>query len=355
MTTRIVFVALAFFLLNISCCQAQSDKKCDADHVCFALDGSGSIGDIYPDVSKFVVDAATGIDNLTSATFSAVQFESSLIIIQPPTSNLKTFVTSVTNSKGAGGGTNMYVGVEQCYKYVENKPGNRVIVLVTDGLDGSSPSAKSLIDSKSATGVAIVSVGIGDAVDAVYLKSLSDVYEPVSTTTVGTIGDLLRKSICSVEPGPKDPSKNTCQEAYKKCDFKFSGKSGIPTFSITGKPDKSFTPLIVSKTGPRIGVLNTNGIVPEFINGSGKVIPITSVGTPKLTPTHFKPFPVPKTVGSGIGHQTFTGNQLQVSRKRCVRVYFSTYQTLTPGSKPKLIENVNVKKSDNKCVVFKTA
>lgn len=343
-------VTAVLALLLISLAQGQRRReRCRVNHVCFALDQSGSIKGIYPQIQSFTVQTAQGINALTSAVYSAVGFSDAFSVISAPTSNVGTFVSAVNIPVTPDGGTNMYAGVNQCYRYVENKPGKRVIVIVTDGLDNGVPTAETLINSKSATGVAIIAVGIGNGIDANYLQRISDLYVPVSTDAMGAVSNVLRKGICTVPV-----NGNTCAAAARLCDFRFKNVQGVPTYSIAGKPDQVFTGEIVSKSGPRIGILNTNGIIPEFINTDGTVTLINTVGSPRLTPTHFKPLPFPKSVGSGIGHQTFTGNQFAVSRRRCVRVFFTTFQVLSSGRKPRVINNVNVDREDNKCVVFRT-
>lgn len=359
---RVVFVFLACTGLSF----AQED--CNVDHLCFAMDQSGSIKSIYPDVQQFTADAATAVHNLSPASYSAVGFSNSFEIISAPTSNLNKFVNAVTAPDNVGGSTNMYAGVNQCYDYIENKPGNRVIVLVTDGRDSKTPSAETLIQSKASSGVYIVSVGIGSGIDENYLKSLSDVYIPVATSDIDSVAETLSTGICeapevSENPTPtkapmptKTPMVSTsCGQAYKMCDFKFANTNSVLTYTLNAKADTVFTGRIVSKMMPRIGLLNMNDIVPEFIANDGTVTPITSIGNPTLTPTHFKPFQYKTSGGSGISHETFTGNQLQSSKGRCLRVYFSTYQTLSDGLNPSVVDNINVGKSDNKCVVFKLA
>lgn len=121
------------------------------------------------------------------------------------------------------------------------------------------------------------------------------------------------------------------------------------TFSMSGEPDVPFTPLIISRGPETLGVLNTN-IVPEFISSGGTATDITEFGDPPFTPSHFKPLAINGTVGSGIGHQTFTGNQKKVARKKCVRVSFSQYQEFVDGE----LLNVNAGKLARKCVVFRT-
>lgn len=147
------------------------------------------------------------------------------------------------------------------------------------------------------------------------------------------------------------------------CDFEFMGSPGkIPTLRLSGDPDVPISTRIVSKdTAVAIGVLNTNEIIPEFILGKHVIVNITTMGIPPLTPTHFKPLSIARTIGSGIGHQTWEnlngGNQLAVAIRKCVRIYFTEYQVLsnvpTTGI-PNVINNVNVARSANKCVVFRT-
>lgn len=149
---------------------------------------------------------------------------------------------------------------------------------------------------------------------------------------------------------------DSCEEAFHTCDFRFEGKNGLPTFPIDGKADKAFTPRIVSTVyHETLGVLNTNNIVPEFILG-GYNAEITKFGSQKFTPTAFKPFSIPYTPWSGIGHETFHGDQLKVAKGKCIRVYFTHYQLLSQDKYGKYVvkENRNdVPKYENKCVVFR--
>ena len=151
------------------------------------------------------------------------------------------------------------------------------------------------------------------------------------------------------------PRRDPCRIAFKRCDWRFKDRFSLQAFDISGPADKAFTPLIVAKNPAiRLGVLNTNHIIPEFINDDGSITPITFEGHPPLTPTHFKPFSIRGTVGSGVGRQSFDGNQKRVASGRCVRIFFSQYQKLGGSHPPFVIDNINVKKSDNKCVVFRT-
>lgn len=146
---------------------------------------------------------------------------------------------------------------------------------------------------------------------------------------------------------------SACRAAYNNCEFRFSRNGPIPTFYVSGKPDTAFTTRVVSKNRHEIlGVLNSNNIVPEIIE-SHYARPITSLhATPYFTPTHFKPFSIPYSKGSGIGHQTLSQQQKSILKGKCMRVYFTEYQVLDRNGYVKSNKN-NVPKHANKCVVFK--
>lgn len=333
-------------------------KSCPLNYICFALDQSGSINkQEYTKIQEITTKTALLLDNQApNPTFYAVGFNDFFNIISPPTKNVYSFNDDVNDPVTTSGSTNMYAGVKQCYDYLETVHGNRAIVILSDGGETGTPSAESLVNMKLGSGIEVLTVGIGSSVDAASLRRLasaSDFYIPAGYSTSTTIASLLASKVCKAAGMTPD----VCAEAYKACDFMFQGRSTVPTYYIGGKPDQAFTDKIVSRSGPPIGVVNMNDIIPEFINKDGTASLITYFGNPRFTPTHFKPYSIRgMAYSSGVGHQTFTGNQLSVARRSlCIRVYFSHYQTLSRGPKPTVLNNVNVEKSDNKCVVFKTS
>lgn len=177
---------------------------------------------------------------------------------------------------------------------------------------------------------------------------------------VGTISVFLLFALFAINteahPLVRRGYKSGCQRAFETCDFKFKGIRGLPIFNIDVKADQAFTPRIISTApGETLGVLNQNGIVSEFIFDNGSFAPITFFGKQPFTPTHFKPFSIPYTTGSGVGHEVFQSNQLEVAKGRCVRIFFTQYQKLIPGTNT-VMDNVNnVPRKLNKCVVFRTA
>ena len=77
----------------------------------------------------------------------------------------------------------------------------------------------------------------------------------------------------------------------------------VPTFDIRSSPDHSFTTHIVAKSsGFIVGVVNMNGIVLEILSREKGVWAITSVGSPRFIPTHFKPYTMGGGKFSSIGH-----------------------------------------------------
>lgn len=152
--------------------------------------------------------------------------------------------------------------------------------------------------------------------------------------------------------------QQTCESAYQECQFKFQGESGLSTYNLQPElTDRAFTPIIVPKDPTkRIGVLNMNGIAPEIIADNGGDEPISSYGSPSFSPNHFKPFWISHLFGSGIGHETFQGDQAEVAKGMCVRIFFTSFQILenTSGWNVVVKNFNNVSKYEDKCVVFKT-
>lgn len=372
-------ISVLFLTLLFSLTLAQKNGNCPINSVCFAVDHSGSIsGTEYLEEITFVKGIANAIGKrTTNARYSAYGFASSSFIMQAGTTDLKTtFNPTIMNFPKSFGGTNMRAGLQACFDEVRGNKGNRLIVLVTDGEDTSLPDALDLAPTVKNAGVSIVTVGVGSGANEQYLKDLATspkffVQSSDFSTLLDSVIDVVEDS-CSVVQSPKPtakpvktqkPSKSpkptrlpkdSCGRAARRCDFKFAGSgSSVPTFSATGKPDVAFTNLIVARSSTmRLGVLNSNGVVPEFILANGVVRKITAFATPRYTPTHFKPFTIKKRRGSGIGHQTYTGSQKKNARRRCIRVFFTHFQKFVGGN----LENVNVAAGDrSKCVVFRTA
>ncbi|PXF43410.1 hypothetical protein BWQ96_05328 [Gracilariopsis chorda] len=330
---------------------------CQIKHVCYILDQSGSINDNeYALEQRFVNKIADIIDStsITDPFNSAVAFSRSVRTIQPATNNLHTFKDAVSKERIFRSTTRISFGLRQCQRILEGKQGSRTMVLLTDGEPDSSDRLQTINAAEDITnaGIGIVAVGIGNSVNADLLRQLvpePEFYIDTRFDDLDSKIQVVANAICNIIP-----EKTECEKAYDKCLFKFSGVNGFNNaiFSIAGEPDKSFTPRVVPKaTTYSLGTLNTNNVVPEFIEGNqGR--PITEFGSQRFTPTHFKPYWISEERGSGVGHQTFQGNQLEVANDKCVRVYFTSFQEVPPNGQ--VVNRNNVPTSENKCVVFRT-
>lgn len=330
-------------------------SDCPLTSVCFAVDESGSIGQPqFAEELRFVNSIASTIaDRAENVEYSAVFFSTRARVRETGTQSLSDFQNTVSSTVQAARGTDITAGLNLCLEQISENPGIKIIVVLTDGI--SRPNPVSTANSINAMeDISIVSVGIGPNVNANTLRDvaarpeffLSTRFDELPTAVLGVVSN-----VCSAAVPPIDG----CQNAFNGCDFRFQGVKGLPTFELPKKPDFAFTPRIISTVaGENLGVLNTNNIIPEFIMENGAVTNITMSGNPNFTPTHFKPFNIPNTSGSGIGHQTFHGNQFMQAKPRCVRVFFTEFQTLIANTDFVAMNFNGVSRVMNKCVVFKT-
>lgn len=170
------------------------------------------------------------------------------------------------------------------------------------------------------------------------------------TMSLSLLSKLLTTIVLLATVLVADAQISACRQAYRECHFRFAKYPYLHKFDIMNKPNRAFTTRIITKKGGMdIGILNTN-ITAQFIFKNGPV-DITNYGKPKFSPSHFKPFHVRGTKKSGIGHQTFTGNQAKVAMGKCIRVYFSHFQIRDHDVVSDNKNNVMMEK--NKCVVFR--
>eukprot|EP00173_Palmaria_palmata_P002327 Plantae.Rhodophyta-Palmaria_palmata.ctg2467.p1 GENE.Plantae.Rhodophyta-Palmaria_palmata.ctg2467~~Plantae.Rhodophyta-Palmaria_palmata.ctg2467.p1 ORF type:complete len:374 (+),score=33.25 Plantae.Rhodophyta-Palmaria_palmata.ctg2467:537-1658(+) len=361
----VLAVTLSVYLCGVEATptqrQASSSASCNITHVCVVIDQSGSINNAeYAEEQQFVNLIAAQIKGINpDVLLSAVAFSTSAQQIQAPTPDLATFTGSVNQSRLFRGSTYMSRGLQECRVPLTPLAGSRIIVLVTDGQPTDrleTISEANLI--KDEPGMYLVTYGIGLGLAGnTFLEDIAQAPEFSLSSNFDMLPSMVTEvveSICSV------PSLDTdCESASAACLFTFAGAGpGIPEFDVQPKnPDSLFTPVIVSKDPTQLlGVLNTNDIIPEFIIG-GEAKNITEFGKQNFTPTHFKPFWNNEAFGSGIGHQTFQSDQAEAAKGKCVRIYFSHFQALRNVNGSKIVvENRNkVPKSENVCVVFRTA
>lgn len=346
--------------------------QCNLQSVCYALDESGSISLAeFETAKKFTVSTARILAKQNPSTsFSGVGFTAFSRVIQTPT-GVNAFVKTIDGTSKTSGGTNIFAGLRECLAQFSGKPtGARLIILLTDGQGDSGPDPRPKIKAQN---IGLLAVGVGSGVDEDFLKATAskprfflpttfDKLPNLDTGAAGAACDLIT-DIMKPKPNPPKPAPapapapmptgNSCHAAFKKCAWKFRGVKGVPTFRIEGRPNQPFSPAIVAKymkNGNRLGVLNGN-IVPEFITSAG-ARRMTKFGKQPFTSSAFKPFS--RKGRSFMGRENFHGNQLQVAKGKCVRVFFRSFHVVNKHGV--VIRNVNnVPKSKNKCVVFRVA
>lgn len=152
-----------------------------------------------------------------------------------------------------------------------------------------------------------------------------------------------------------------CQEAYRKCDFRFQTRDNIPSFSLRARADRTFTPRIVVKPWlPPVGVeeltvlgiLNSNAITVQMVRAGG-FTPIARIpADPPMSATHLKPLRIRRSNFSGVAHQRLTRSQRMALRGKCFRIYFKEYEMLSDDMTVRKNFN-NVPRRLGKCVVFR--
>lgn len=366
MKSTICYLIATIVVFKLITDATAQDTNCTVDQICFALDQSGSIDDAeYAQEQAFVVNITKAIQARSpNPFFSAYAFDFSSAVIQSSTNDVDgVFIPAINGDRLLFSGTSLEAGLQSCFDEIRSKKGNRVIALVTDG---QALNPTDLVKQIKGDGISILTVGIGDGVDEVVLKDIASAPNFFFSSTfdklpaeVVTIAEGACNAV-DVNPSPdveapsSAPIGTGCGDAYDACEFQFSGEIGLSTYDVMQPQDQAFTPQIISKDSSiKLAVLNTNGIVPEFIDGL-VVQPITDFASPRFTPTHFKPFSIPNAQGSGVGHQTYDGDQQSMAKNRCVRVFFTSFQVLDSitGS---VKDNFNdVPKEMNKCVVFRS-
>lgn len=371
-------VAAAEIIAEEAVSQATTDPTtgCGID-LCFAMDFSESVSSTDFALEKeFVVNIVEQIEaNLglgQTAKYSSLRFSTAVTIDSTLTGDAGAFNSTISGlSVATSGGTNMAEAIEQCgmlLTFELTRP--KVLILVTDGVAQNPKRTlqEALVIKPS---VRILAVAVGSTPNTDFLKQLT--MDDTLVKTAEDFADLanvvsdVAEEVC-LDPGLPDsptpsPELEECEEAEAYCEFTFEDIDGIPTFPLGATvPDKAFTPEIVAKD-PSVFItgLNSNNVEAEFIENDA-VILISKVIPPPaqaFSPTQFKPF-TPSTTknGTGLGHETFQNEQAMFAKNRCVRVYFSEWQILdAPAPEGKNIGNANSKvdKSENYCVVFRTA
>lgn len=178
---------------------------CAVDSICFAIDRSGSVQSNYREEAAFAVYVATEVQmRNTDAVFSAVTYSDTSTVIQTSTNNLAKFSRSVRRGLSPAGQTDIILGVNDCVKELSlTSTESKVLVIFTDGIDTGSPRAISIAEDLRNNGITAVTVGIGRAVNKIYLERLAFTPDRFFPTEFGKLMEsapILTRTICT-EPG----------------------------------------------------------------------------------------------------------------------------------------------------------
>lgn len=324
--------------------------------MCYAIDQSGSMTDsLYEQEQDFVIQIARFIEHFsrTPPLKSAIAFSGSAKTIQAPTLDCHAFKDAVEAPRLFSDGTFISSAINLCAREMEHAEGNKIIVLLTDGMTDAADIENTLDAAKDAEkkGMKIVTIGMGDGISEDLLTDIASDPSLFINTSFESLQEkvpLVAERIC--DAGDTQCSK--CEDAYDDCEFRFAGKLRLPTFNVTGEADMAFTTRIIPKdVSYGLGMLNSNNIIPEFIHDDGTSMEIIEFGSQRFSAHHFKPFWVAQDRGSGIGHETFHGDQEEQAKNRCVRLFFTHYQEIRQNG---VVNQNNVPRSQKKCVVFRT-
>lgn len=140
--------------------------------VCLVIDNSGSMSGSNIEQAK---NAAAGFVNSADPNVSIglVTFESSANLICSVTESTGTLTRNIY-SIGTTGGTNMVSGLTLAVTELENRPGNKIIILLSDGADDYSSAGQmpQMISELKRKGITVYTVGM-DGADAEYLSNIA--------------------------------------------------------------------------------------------------------------------------------------------------------------------------------------
>ncbi len=169
--------------------------------LCFVLDRSGSMsGTAIEDAKKAIRQSLTSLEDFVKV--GLVSFESEATT-ECMLTNSRYLLQSKLDGIQAEGGTSIVDGLEQAYDVLQEANGKKVVILLSDGYDGSD--ASTLADALSRLSAEeIVTYAIGlEGCDEDYLKHIADEtngkYIPVNSTgELGSIYSEIQKSLVHV-------------------------------------------------------------------------------------------------------------------------------------------------------------
>mmetsp|Transcript_52749 Transcript_52749/g.129428 ORF Transcript_52749/g.129428 Transcript_52749/m.129428 type:complete len:296 (+) Transcript_52749:99-986(+) len=221
---RTVILFSAVILLHLA--PTVFGQQCEINFVCFAFDESGSISSSEYEIQRnAILDITKELDsflmNSVQTQYGAYGWSTSARLVSDFTS-LADFITTVSSASRSSGGTNIASGLEACSSAMGSFAGVRILVLLTDGADLFSTDQQllDLADSIKSDGVRIVTVGIGNGVQAELLEGIASAPEfyisPDDFDGLAGATTEIAEQTCelagtpSPSASPPEPTNNTC-------------------------------------------------------------------------------------------------------------------------------------------------
>ena len=138
--------------------------------VALVVDRSGSMGGSrMEDTKKAVTNFVKNMDE--SIEVGLLAFDDTAYVVTPVGSN-RNHVLQGISSIQIGGGTSIYSGLQLAGQELEGKQGRKVVILLSDGEDGSTGMIDGVLDDLKRRGISVYTIGVGGA-DTEYLSYIA--------------------------------------------------------------------------------------------------------------------------------------------------------------------------------------
>ncbi|MBP3542922.1 MAG: VWA domain-containing protein [Lachnospiraceae bacterium] len=154
-----------FRILNQEEAQKQGDMS-----VVLVVDRSGSMsGAPLEDTKKAVSNFVKNTDD--NIQIGLVAFESFAELIAPISDNKNSILRGVQSIESTGG-TSIYAGLQEAGSQLSLETGTKIIILLSDGADGSSYQIEDVLDELNRQNICVYTIGFGGA-DTEYLSYIA--------------------------------------------------------------------------------------------------------------------------------------------------------------------------------------
>lgn len=159
------------------------EKEMEGLSLCFVLDRSGSMeGARISDSKRAIRDSVMSLEEDTMA--GLVSFDD-MAQMECAMTVSKYAISSVLGNINPRGGTNIAAGLKCANDMLAGTPGERVIILLSDGSDGERDLIQGVLDQLVANDIMVFTIGVEGCVED-YLRMISDstggTFIPVSNT-----------------------------------------------------------------------------------------------------------------------------------------------------------------------------